>query len=29
MVFSKDVGAAFDPTDLGENVTPRRGSLRR
>ena len=22
MVFSRDVGAAFDPTDLGEDVTP-------
>ena len=36
MVFSKDVGAAFDPTDLGENVTPsaarmalREGDARR
>lgn len=30
MVFSKDVGAAFDPTDLGENVTPSaaRAALR-
>ena len=22
MVYSRDVGAAFDPTDLGEDVTP-------
>lgn len=36
MVFSKDIGAAFDPTDLGENVTPaaaraalREGDARR
>ena len=36
MVFSKDVGAAFDPTDLVENVTPsaarmalREGDARR
>ena len=36
MVFSKDVGTAFDPTDLGENVTPaaarlalREGDARR
>ena len=36
MVFAKDSGAAFDPTDLGEDVTPaaarralRSGDARR
>ena len=28
MVFSRDVGAAFDPTDLGEDVTPSAARVR-